>query len=89
MMVRTQISLDDADLQSAKHLAAERGISLAEFFRRAVRAEIGARGAAPHGIAAVFGVLDGASPSEPPDDDPWGELLAAESERWAGDPRDL
>ena len=37
-MIRTQISLPQDDYAAAKHEAARLGISLAEFFRRALRA---------------------------------------------------
>lgn len=43
MMVRTQISLDDHDHALAKKRAAECGISLSEFVRRAIRSELGDR----------------------------------------------
>jgi hypothetical protein len=39
-VVRTQISLDRKDYQRAKREAAALGISLAEFFRRAMKAAL-------------------------------------------------
>ncbi len=58
MMVRTQISLDDADLQLAKRRAGELGISLAELIRRALRKELGTA-EKPNGISAIFGMITG------------------------------
>jgi len=82
MMVRTQISLDAADLQAAKHAAAERGISLAEFVRQAIRAQLDQR-QPPTGISAIFGI---AGPAEPIPVDQMdrlvGESIEAEVERW-------
>jgi hypothetical protein len=49
MMVRTQISLDEAAYREAKAEARRQGISLAEFLRRAVRLALpaGIRGERP------------------------------------------
>jgi hypothetical protein len=44
-MVRTQVSLDEEAYDAAKAEAARQGVSLAEFFRRAVASSLAARGA--------------------------------------------
>lgn len=46
-MIRTQISLDQKEYESAKKQAASLGISLAEFIRRAVRERLPVHGDAP------------------------------------------
>jgi hypothetical protein len=46
-MVRTQISLSEKEYALAKQTAKERGISLAELFRRALRASLPAKSAKP------------------------------------------
>jgi hypothetical protein len=46
-MIRTQISLSREDYDAAKAEAARRGISLAEFVRRAVRGALPADGRHP------------------------------------------
>ncbi|MBI2683979.1 MAG: hypothetical protein HYX33_01080 [Actinobacteria bacterium] len=55
MMVRSQISLPAEDQRSAKARAADLGISLAEYIRRLVRADLGER-PAPGDVSAVFGL---------------------------------
>ncbi|MBL8234864.1 MAG: CopG family transcriptional regulator [Bryobacterales bacterium] len=46
-MIRTQISLDRSEYESAKKQAAALGISLAEFIRRAVRERLPVREGGP------------------------------------------
>jgi hypothetical protein len=46
-MIRTQISLDEHEYADAKTEARSRGISVAEFVRRAVREALPPRGARP------------------------------------------
>jgi hypothetical protein len=46
-MIRTQVSLDTNEYDSAKRQAAALGISLAEFIRRAVREQLPVRGDGP------------------------------------------
>jgi hypothetical protein len=46
-VIRTQISLDKQEYESAKRQAAALGISLAEFIRRAVREHLPAHGQDP------------------------------------------
>ena len=46
-MIRTQVSLDRREYESAKHQAAALGISLAEFIRRAVRERLPVPGDGP------------------------------------------
>ena len=57
MMVRTQIMLDGEDHRRAKQRAAELGVSLAEYVRRAVAADLGARPEAVDrsGVIGLFG----------------------------------
>lgn len=45
MMVRTQISLPAEDHRRAKERAAQRGVSLAEYFRQLVTRDLGESGA--------------------------------------------
>lgn len=42
-MIRTQVSLDEEAYKAAKAEAARQGVSLAEFFRRAVASSLAAR----------------------------------------------
>ena len=46
-MIRTQVSLDKEEYDSAKKEAAALGISLAEFIRRAIRDQLPVRGQGP------------------------------------------
>ena len=46
-MIRTQVSLDEEDYAMVKKEARTLGISIAEFVRRAIRAELPARGKGP------------------------------------------
>ncbi len=46
-MIRTQVSLDKKEYESAKQQAAALGISLAEFIRRAVRERLPVHGDGP------------------------------------------
>jgi hypothetical protein len=46
-MIRTQVSLDKKEYESAKRQAATLGISLAEFIRRAVRERLPVHGDGP------------------------------------------
>jgi hypothetical protein len=56
MMVRTQIMLKSDAHRRAKRRAAERGISLAEYFRQMVDRDLGEE---PKGdISAIFGIGD-------------------------------
>jgi hypothetical protein len=56
MMVRTQITLKSDSHRRAKRRAAERGISLAEYFRQMVDRDLGEE---PKGdISAIFGIGD-------------------------------
>ncbi|HEY7830187.1 MAG TPA: hypothetical protein VIC06_06440 [Solirubrobacteraceae bacterium] len=56
MMVRTQITLKSDSHRRAKRRAAERGISLAEYFRQMVERDLGEE---PKGdISAIFGIGD-------------------------------
>ena len=80
MMVRTQISLDPAELQQAKARAAELGVSLAEFVRQAVRRELGSSRTTGH-ISDIFGIFgpDPGGPIAPEDyDDIIGRGLSDE-----------
>lgn len=54
MMVRTQIALDSEDHRRAKRRAAEQGISLAEYVRRAVRHDLGAEERPRAHISEIF-----------------------------------
>jgi hypothetical protein len=57
MMVRTQIALDSEDHRRAKRRAAEQGISLAEYVRRAVRHNLGGEAERPKAhISEIFGI---------------------------------
>jgi hypothetical protein len=59
MMVRTQIALDSEDHRRAKRRAAEQGISLAEYVRRAVRHDLGGEAERPKAeISEIFGLFD-------------------------------
>jgi hypothetical protein len=56
MMVRTQITLKSDSHRRAKRRAAERGISLAEYFRQMLDRDLGEE---PKGdISAIFGIGD-------------------------------
>lgn len=56
MMVRTQVTLKADSHRRAKRRAAERGISLAEYFRQMVDRDLGEE---PKGdISAIFGLFD-------------------------------
>lgn len=56
MMARTQITLKSDSHRRAKRRAAERGISLAEYFRQLVDRDLGEE---PKGdITAIFGIGD-------------------------------
>lgn len=57
MMERTQISFSPEDHRRAKGRAAELGISLAEYLRRLVRADLGER-RPREDISSVFGIGD-------------------------------
>jgi hypothetical protein len=57
MMVRTQIALDSEEHRRAKRRAAEQGISLAEYVRRAVRHDLGGEPERPKtDISEIFGI---------------------------------
>lgn len=56
MMVRTQIALDSEDHRRAKRRAAEQGISLAEYVRRAVRHDLGGGERPKADISEIFGL---------------------------------
>jgi hypothetical protein len=57
MMVRTQIALDSEEHRRAKRRAAEQGISLAEYVRRAVRRDLGGEAERPKAhISEIFGL---------------------------------
>jgi hypothetical protein len=56
-MIRTQIALDTEEHSRAKRRAAEQGISLAEFVRRAVRHDLGGESERPTAhISEIFGL---------------------------------
>ncbi len=57
MMVRTQIALDSEDHRRAKKRAAEQGISLAEYVRRAVRHDLGESQRPNADISEIFGLF--------------------------------
>jgi hypothetical protein len=56
MMVRTQIALDAEEHRRAKRRAAEQGISLAEYVRRAVRHDLGGEERPKADIGDIFGL---------------------------------
>lgn len=56
-MVRTQIALDSEDHRRAKRRAAEQGISLAEYVRRAVRQDLGGEERPKADISEIFGLF--------------------------------
>lgn len=58
MMVRTQISLNPDELERAKARAAERGLSLAELIRQALRKELDPPREAA-GISRIVGMIEG------------------------------
>lgn len=58
MMARTQISLDAEQHRRAKRRAAELGISLAEYVRRALAREMGEEPSPGGDIAAIFNLGD-------------------------------
>lgn len=55
-MVRTQIALDPEDHRRVKRRAAEQGVSLAEYVRRAVRRELGDEQRPATDISVIFGL---------------------------------
>ena len=61
-MRRTQISLTAEDYESAKRLATERGVSLSEVFRNALRKEAKTGNSAYDALRAIIGIVDNADP---------------------------
>ena len=59
MVIRTQLSLDAEAHRGAKRRAAELGISLAEYIRRLVDADLGAGRGGDAELAAVVALGDG------------------------------
>lgn len=57
MIQRTQITLDAEDHRRARRRAAELRISLAEYVRRLVRADLGGR-SAPSDVSSLFALGD-------------------------------
>jgi hypothetical protein len=58
MVVRTQITLDAETHTRAKQRAAELGVSLAEYVRRLVDADLAEPAAAKADISEIFGMFD-------------------------------
>ena len=84
-MVRTQIALDSEDHRRAKRRAAEQGVSLAEYVRRAVRRELGGEERPAADISAIFGLFDsGGSDIAKHKDRYVGEAVEAEYLRKTG-----
>jgi hypothetical protein len=85
MMVRTQITLKSDAHRRAKRRAAERGISLAEYFRQMVDHDLGEE---PKGdISAIFGIGDsGGSDIANHKDEYIGEAFWQEYLRSTGQP---
>ena len=84
MMVRMQISLPEEEHRRVKALAAERGISVAEYVRRLL-----ARGSEPArarvGIESIFGIgASGRTDISSNTDEYVGEAVAWEHERSIG-----
>lgn len=84
MMVRTQIMLDTESHRRAKQRAAELGISLAEYVRRAIDRDLGEQ--RPTGdISEIFDLFDsGGSDVARYKDDYIGEAIEAEWRRETG-----
>lgn len=73
MMTRTQISIEREMLRQARLRAAERGISLAEYVRSLVAADLGETPAAAD-VSAIFGLFDSG-----------GSNIARDKDRMLGD----
>jgi hypothetical protein len=85
MMVRTQIALDSEDHRRAKRRAAEQGISLAEYVRRAVRHDLGGEQRPKADISEIFGLgSSGGSNVAKHKDSYVGEAVEAEYLRKTG-----
>lgn len=86
MMVRTQIALDSEDHRRAKRRAAEQGISLAEYVRRAVRHDLGGEAERPKAhISEIFGLFDSGGSNVAEHKDRYvGEAVEAEYLRKTG-----
>lgn len=84
-MVRTQIALDSEDHRRAKRRAAEQGISLAEYVRRAVRYDLGGEERPKGDISEIFGLFSsGGSDVAKHKDRYVGEAVEAEYLRKTG-----
>jgi hypothetical protein len=57
-MSRTQVSLDPNDHRDARRRTAEQGISLAEYIRRLVHADLARPGHSTPDISSIFGLGD-------------------------------
>jgi hypothetical protein len=86
MMVRTQIALDTEEHSRAKRRAAEQGISLAEYVRRAVRHDLGGEAERPKAdISEIFGLFDSGGSNVAKHKDRYvGEAVEAEYLRKTG-----
>lgn len=84
MVVRTQVTLDAEAHRRAKQRAAEQGISLAEYVRRAVDHELGDPPPRPD-ISAIFGLFSsGGSNIAKYKDEYIGEAIETDHERSVG-----
>lgn len=63
-MIRTQISLTKDDYETAKQIAEEQGISLAQVLRNAFRESVQTRTAAEHPMLKFAGALKGTNPND-------------------------
>lgn len=85
MMVRTQVALDAEEHRRAKRRAAEQGISLAEYVRRAVRLDLGGEERPKADISEIFGLFSsGGSDIAKHKDKYIGEAVEAEYLRKTG-----
>jgi len=84
MMARTQVSLDPELLKRAKAKAAEQGVSLAEYVRKLIESDLGAKAGKPD-ITAIFDLFDsGGADITRFKDEYIGDALWAEYQRKMG-----
>jgi len=82
MVVRTQISLDSEAHRRARRRAGDLGISLAEYVRRLVDADLSSPGPAAADVKAVFDLGDGGRTDIARDKDTLlGDAVAAAHQR--------
>jgi len=62
-MQRTQISLTTEDYETARRIAAERGESLSQVVRDALRREAGAPNTSYDPLGPIIGIVDSADPN--------------------------